>query len=256
MSRSSLKLPSWVPDWRFLGGMHAFSNFSVYQPGLRRYAAAEGSEPSVELSDDLHHVLVTGARVDKIVGVTPAWIFRTQNDLDHASLEKGLLDQEATAMKLIPQLDTIDGSSHNTEESRKYTRTIFADSLSTRTGFTFQDPVALYQEVMKILRINREDGHKEDASFSGESKEYVQSLANLWERQLCITEKGRLALVPSLAQVGDSICIFFGGPAPFIVRVDDMDDTHILIAEAYVDGIMDGGAIDEEDFCPDITKLR
>lgn len=65
-----------------------------------------------------------------------------------------------------------------------------------------------------------------------------------------------MALVPNLAQVGDSICIFFGGPAPFVVRRDNEGDSHLLVGEAYVDGLMDGEAIDEDVFCPDFIKLR
>ena len=65
-----------------------------------------------------------------------------------------------------------------------------------------------------------------------------------------------MALVPNLAQVGDSICIFLCGPAPFVVRRDDEGDSHLLIGEAYVDGLMDGEAIDEENFCPAIIKIR
>lgn len=53
----------------------------------------------------------------------------------------------------------------------------------------------------------------------------------------------------------DSIWIFLDGPSPFVVRRDDEEDFHLLIGDAFVDGLINGEAMDEEDFCHDFIKL-
>lgn len=59
-------------------------------------------------------------------------------------------------------------------------------------------------------------------------------------RNFCVTGRGRLALVPhDCSRVGDKICIFKGGPVPFVLR-DIGNGYHQLAGECYVHGVMDG----------------
>lgn len=72
-----------------------------------------------------------------------------------------------------------------------------------------------------------------------------------WSRNLCVTEKGYLGLLPRSVAKGDDIFLLAGARVPFVVRhtfFDDMEDLDeaekfILVGEAYVNGIMNGEAL-------------
>jgi len=58
-----------------------------------------------------------------------------------------------------------------------------------------------------------------------------------------ITRKGHLVLGPEYAKRGDFIALLKGAQVPFILR-HQSDGQYQLIGEAYVDGIMDGEAME------------
>ena len=63
---------------------------------------------------------------------------------------------------------------------------------------------------------------------------------------MCVTADGYLGRVPRGSEVGDKICILFGGSVPFVLR-DTGDGHFIFIGECYIHGIMDGEAIPAHD---------
>ncbi|KAK6430093.1 hypothetical protein LTR95_013756 [Oleoguttula sp. CCFEE 5521] len=64
---------------------------------------------------------------------------------------------------------------------------------------------------------------------------------SLFGRQLALMRSGNLALVPVIAQIGDEICLMLVGSTPFVLRrTDGAGDTHTLVGDAYVNGIMYG----------------
>ncbi|KAF2269756.1 hypothetical protein CC78DRAFT_452837 [Lojkania enalia] len=78
--------------------------------------------------------------------------------------------------------------------------------------------------------------------------QYWETAAALLNRlgngTLCFTRKGYVGLVPGAAEVGDEICILYGGATPFILREDrGSTGTYSLVGEAYIHGIMHGEAL-------------
>ncbi|KAK3635911.1 hypothetical protein LTR56_014449 [Elasticomyces elasticus] len=71
-------------------------------------------------------------------------------------------------------------------------------------------------------------------------------------RRLSWTSKGYLALLPEAAIKGDLVVILRGGRLPFVVR--PIEHGHRLIGPAYVHGIMNGEAYDEES-CGDLRLV-
>ena len=63
-----------------------------------------------------------------------------------------------------------------------------------------------------------------------------------------ITSKGHLVLGPEYAERGDFIALIKGSQVPFILRRQS-DGQYQLIGEAYVDGIMDGEAMENSKWC-------
>lgn len=65
----------------------------------------------------------------------------------------------------------------------------------------------------------------------------------LGTQRFCSTKNGRLACMPVNAEVGDDICIFFGGRVPYAIRPIG-GGLYRFIGQCYVNGIMDGEALD------------
>ncbi len=80
----------------------------------------------------------------------------------------------------------------------------------------------------------------------------------LFGRRLCCTEHGRVGLVPAAAQLGDQIAVFFDGQVLYVVRPvaaekticeyhQRLMQTFEFVGECYIDGMMDGEAVSEDD---------
>jgi hypothetical protein len=76
---------------------------------------------------------------------------------------------------------------------------------------------------------------------------YWQTAAEFAERlgnaTFCRTTKGYLGLAPGDVHIGDELVVFKGAAVPFILRKMGSNDTHKLIGEAYIYGIMHGEAL-------------
>jgi hypothetical protein len=74
--------------------------------------------------------------------------------------------------------------------------------------------------------------------------QHVQSV--IWNRRFLVSGGSRrfTGLSPMAAQVGDEICILYGCSVPVVLRLEG--DHWLLVGECYVDGIMDGEAVDGE----------
>jgi len=61
-------------------------------------------------------------------------------------------------------------------------------------------------------------------------------------------------LGPSYMQTGDVIAILFGYKAPVVLRPEE-NGQFSFIGEAYVDGVMDGEAMNEGKFNTEVFKI-
>jgi hypothetical protein len=62
-------------------------------------------------------------------------------------------------------------------------------------------------------------------------------------RRFFATSGGRIGLGPIDIKIGDSVCVLYGGPVPFIIREHVDDRPCHLVGDAYIHGLMDGEAI-------------
>lgn len=60
-------------------------------------------------------------------------------------------------------------------------------------------------------------------------------------RAFAKTAKGYFVLGPKVMEVGDIVCVLFGGKTPFGLR-PWADGQYLLVGEAYVHGLMKGEA--------------
>ncbi|PVH71043.1 HET-domain-containing protein [Cadophora sp. DSE1049] len=67
-----------------------------------------------------------------------------------------------------------------------------------------------------------------------------------YSRRFCVTDEGKIGIVPRNARVGDIVVVLHGAQVPFIVRpkTETMELQFELIGECYVRGLMDGEALE------------
>ena len=70
----------------------------------------------------------------------------------------------------------------------------------------------------------------------------ARALEFFWYRRLITTERGYLGSAPRPVQRGDFVAVLLGCPAPLVLRrcPDGDGDTFEIVAECYLEGIMDG----------------
>jgi hypothetical protein len=66
--------------------------------------------------------------------------------------------------------------------------------------------------------------------------------ANVLHRKLIISDRGYIGLGPIVARKSDMICILYGCSVPVIIR--KVGDHYLFIGECYVQGLMDGQALE------------
>ena len=65
-----------------------------------------------------------------------------------------------------------------------------------------------------------------------------------WNRRLLVSEKGMLGMAPIKAKKGDIICVLFGCSVPLLLRQRHSLEEYEFIGECYLDGYMNGEALD------------
>ncbi|KAF2705093.1 hypothetical protein K504DRAFT_449137 [Pleomassaria siparia CBS 279.74] len=98
--------------------------------------------------------------------------------------------------------------------------------------------------------------YRERKDVEVSTQRWIEALdLSLLYKHFFVTEKGLIGLAPNNIQVGDLVCVFYGGKVPFALR--KKEDYYNLVEETYLHGFMDGKAIgmqskkqlDEASFC-------
>lgn len=80
--------------------------------------------------------------------------------------------------------------------------------------------------------------------FTIKYKDFRERIHNTCKnRALFITKRGYIGLGPWNTEIGDSVCVLYGGATPFLLRKAVDLDTFTLVGECYVYGIMNGEAL-------------
>ncbi|PPR06854.1 hypothetical protein CVT26_003978 [Gymnopilus dilepis] len=85
----------------------------------------------------------------------------------------------------------------------------------------------------------------ETSRFCGEhdTDRFMRTIQLSNMRCLFLTSKGYQGLGPRVMKPHDVICVFFGGPMPFVVHPQASNGEYSFRGEAYVDGLLKGEAI-------------
>ena len=113
-----------------------------------------------------------------------------------------------------------------------------------RTGYTFRrGAVARFLNEFSDRAWPDQEQNKAQAEERSLTEEVTRN------RKFCITELGRMGVVPASTETGDRIVVLFGMQTPVVLRtlapvsVDARPACYQLLGESFVHGLMDGEAI-------------
>lgn len=244
-------LPSWVPDW-FLKPKVALVN---RLQTVGKYTTAADSVAEVSVSS--HQILtITGFIFDKIERMASKTFFTVDSDYQQDSFQRLKATNQFT-LGLINECYQI-ATDYRPYPTGEEGLSAFARALvcnvakqgNKNAEAISQFYVQGYLGYMELLEVQHEEfetgTRRHDERLEDLLKTARQYESNLGvtalNRRFCATSKRYLGWIPASASTNDIICIFKGGPVPYVLRPVD-DDHYILIGECCVHGIMDGEAM-------------
>ncbi|KAI1438841.1 heterokaryon incompatibility protein-domain-containing protein [Xylaria sp. CBS 124048] len=254
-------LPSWAPDLRSTN-LETLTIFSVQPP---RFFAGGLNKPLVSVSDDRHVLMCQGRVFDTIEKISKSLIEMTLDDLPElrgsgAAVIDPLVWRrnrrflhwlQTCYQTAFGQLSSSEPAPTPSKELlRAFSRTMMCgiDGMRNRLPADRVDGYLEYAEwAMKYMRTEpTEEAHeRQHITMMPGYSALVEGVVQGWVAALrfCITKQGRFAQVSQSSQPGDRICVLVGGEVPFVVRSTGRG-TYTIIGECYVDGIMDGEALE------------
>lgn len=209
-----------------------------------------GDPRQIALIPDSDHLLVSGMHLDVVaefVECNPAASFSNFFSLESVLLtEQWELQCFRLAMKYLARA----GNGFDV-----YARTLAVNRASVERSdnrpvfFDHQyqlDFVECYRQFKAFLHATKAVGDDLDAegNLDRSSWHFMDVMSHVTRnRRFFATEDGRIGLGPRDIEVGDSVCVLFFCPTPYILRHHPTSRTQ-LIGEAYVNGLMYGEALE------------
>jgi hypothetical protein len=256
--RSIGDFPSWVPDWSLTSPFRMESKANSYTSGTR-YEAKINLDQSANLM-----IAIEGLKFDRIIilGSVRCTIDDGVSMAKGASYHAGWL-AEAEAIATTQIRDTYDNGESPLEA---FIRTMMgnrgADGLEMRSSTEqyyghyqaakkFFDVAATVPEMERLIytptpNYELPPGFLEKPLETIETMEKADRFLNGFQemtglRRFCVTEQGRMAIMPPRSEVGDVLCIFKGARTPFVLRVSsEKPPIYNLVGCCYIHGVMDG----------------
>ncbi|KUJ23934.1 HET-domain-containing protein [Mollisia scopiformis] len=252
------EMPSWVPDFKYLTTNNNISSMSFIQGSSPNdpvdsqatnvlYGAASlqqgkiiKSRLSFEENGDI--LVLKGVSVDKISVVGPPARDRveTLSSIGHSSLGSTIILWKA----LVSDSD----GSYIARGSRKeaFWRTVALDCkvINYHKGLTLQDnPRDRRRRLDKLDDLIPPSNPKSETRLlQALNEQAVVGEGAQCGRGFFTTETGYMGMGPPNVQLGDIVCVLFGGEVPFVLRPSE-NGMYKMIGQCYLHGVMDGEVI-------------
>jgi len=251
------EVPSWVPNLTTIVHSNDMSLTAIYN--------ACGNIPArFQFLQDDRGLQVIGFRIDSVDGLGCAFwdTIDSQSSITPPSaVANAYATEQAVRKALYRSLVAAGKEETGTDDSAwEQLLNLPASPPSWYDGDTKRDLESIHEfmNVNKGLQVcGRELGewlssngshgsHLEEPSTASKvSAFYSRILLVHTNRRLMTTSQGRVGVAPKAAENGDIICIFFGSSTPMIIRlIPGFENCFSLVGECYVDGVMDGEALD------------
>lgn len=242
-------LPSWIPNWR------SEYRFQVLRYSAQRQETFALFQASGDIQMDITRVspgkvAISGLEFDTVEELAPAK--EPSLLISYSTLDEWRLFAEVDSRPEAPYVGgktIIDA----------FWRTLCCDmsAKGDNSRATFEDRVLhdewwwLYLLLSHDERSAQEYARKLNHNvLDGINKLALSIYSFTAGRRLFRSKGGYMGIGPSKVQIGDQICVLFGGKTPFILRqkdasldVPNQSQEWELVGDVYVHGIMDGETI-------------
>jgi hypothetical protein len=249
--------PSWIPDWT------EKSRSSYFYTAMNHgFQAAADTKPMLTVSQDESILSISGKVIDSVSSlIAPldrSWV--TQLDVRTDGTQSAeLLQWLEECMTCVPlELGLVQDYANSELDPFLRTFTCTGVHGSPRRGMSARrshnDAADLRRTLIKIAAAKGSISDLENAQEGVLTP--LTALASMLypaiaDRQFFKTTGNRHGWVSRRAQKGDLVCVLYGGDVPFVLR--QMEDGYWrMIGECYVDGLMQGEAMQMKDV-PDHT---
>ena len=243
---TSASTPSWVPNF---GSKSLLSPSRFHAPGIG--ASGDGSNcTNGAVSDDLKTLRVRGLYIDTVAEII---------EFGHWGECLSRLPEVEELAVQARQLAACDTNDRPYLKPFKSKEPLWRTLITNRayTGATREVAPHSYGAMYEILL--RKQRNESGQSCADEStRDYELSLMNYLPcSRFFITATGFCGIGPEVIEKGDQIAIWFGSPAPFILRPHPQPEAEqngtifAVVCVAYVAGIMDGEMVNEV-YCEDL----
>ncbi|KAK0642159.1 heterokaryon incompatibility protein-domain-containing protein [Cercophora newfieldiana] len=221
-----LDLPSWVPDWRAQTEQDLLSRELAWFNFYDGFNAAGGTKFTSKPSHSAELYLL-GTAVDD-VATSLGRPHATADDLETDTHWRGLLED---------MVNLTDNYPYGWTYIDAYFRTV-------RCGMSM-----LPATDGSFARL-----HPGDSSQLARVRDWEAArgldpvLLGTSRQRLFLTKSGLLGMGPEETRPGDKVYILHGGNVPFVLRPasqQGLPDRYTYVGDAYVDGVMDGEALDD-----------
>ena len=262
--RSSLPLPSWVPDWTVQTPIRTNSISLLQLEGPKVYKAAGSSTVKVSRTDKLNRISLAGKLCDAVLvnsSIAPAFV--PSGPMRRNATEESVLRYIRPLYPWILESSSIATVCHRyADESAReiaYSHTLSGNvrycpgtscaTSSHRADVTDHFDLCYWhfrQWLAKMFPGGVVNGapirqleyilspHQE--RFNHFMLSYILVAEN---RRYFATLGGYMGVGPPGMQPGDVVCVFLGGRVPWVIR-QMSESSYILVGECYVHGLMDG----------------
>jgi len=232
--KSSLRLPSWVPDWDLGDPGGVLNRYYRFCP--TKMFCASGRELSraiVPTDGDI--IRLFGIHVDKIQRIYSIRSLLQDRNTGELSINEARLRRLANNLRLP---ETYDATGEESWMSLFDTLTADRTPLSSRISDDYRTKNFGHIDVM-VPDKGKGAGLALKVSDAAWAK--VSSMLDLIVdgKVLYITRNGYLGFTEELCREGDDVYVFCGGEVPFVVRATG-DGFFAFHGETYVHGLMDG----------------
>jgi len=241
--------PTWTPDF-------ASAN---REPGMPRslldFTAGAGSEGPITISKDRRTIIPTGKLIYEI-GELGRVLMPTICGLPNLSFSNSKVDNSDHSTssfegRMLSFIDWVreckrisggEGNSLAPEKFEALWRTMMWD-----TAFNGKRAPAelssLFADYLHILENPPNDGGNEFWTKVLRASQAIEPSLGAFSvgRRFCRTVGKRLGSMPKGAEVGDKICIFYGGALPYVIRPGD-NGGYKFVGDCYLHGVMNGEA--------------
>lgn len=235
----SKALPSWVPD---LDRAPPARYLLERRQGMAGYRAGGEGGMSISVSYDTLKIsgiiLDTVSHVDRTKPEFKEWppVF----DIARASKQMAWFDTILTLFQSLAPYPT----GEDVIDAMWRTLVGNVDNYFQPVGLEYRK---YFEALLKWLRASLEGDQAEANLHASDASRFTNTVGDLAEKVILITEKRYAGHASSGVVVGDVVCIFVGDGTPFLLRPvdDDIGDgegnrLYHLVAECYVHGLMAG----------------